>query len=506
MDDPISPARRTLLKAGAATLATPVAAAIAQPAAAVGHQEAKSFDLWVISDQHVGTDKAASEGIQHGLVGFRPPPVRAESLATALRQSEEGGAFGGLSFNWDIALNLGDYAGFWDAPEDEQGREVVRQYSVLKKHRREQVYNIAGNHDASPHGHPANEGKEINWWFRKWCDPVGEHTETSGVDPNKRPYPIDGTWERYTFKVGNIRFLMMGDRNDLPYPVGRRASGGASPAGAVTPETFAWWTSHVESAGKDEIIITGAHHMLRETTVGSGDYEGVSRNPDGTFRSGRYHGPDGAPEGASYLYFLGDKPKAQAFENYLAAHPGAIDLWVGGHTHTHPDDVLNGRSHVERKWGVNFVNCAQLSKFHSYVTCPPMSRHFTFTEGSRLVRVRCYLHDDRMRRKAGTRRPSACSSFQSGSTGAERCARSSRFRTPHPAFPRSSRGSSHPNSGLPEFGTLRWPRSDISDLGWGGIPEFAATFVHTRSPRMRRGCEQLSGAAAKSRRRHCAGR
>jgi hypothetical protein len=23
-------------------------------------------------------------------------------------------------FNWDIALNLGDYAGFWDAPEDEQ--------------------------------------------------------------------------------------------------------------------------------------------------------------------------------------------------------------------------------------------------------------------------------------------------------------------------------------------------------------------------------------------------
>src|SRR5262249_18411710 len=89
----------------------------------------------------------------------------------------------------------------------------------------------------------------------------------------------------------------------------------------------------VEVAGGTcrEIIITGAHHMLRETTVGSGDYEGVSRNPDGTFRSGKYHGPDGAPEGASYLYFLGNQPKAQAFENYLAAHPGAIDLWVGGH-------------------------------------------------------------------------------------------------------------------------------------------------------------------------------
>jgi hypothetical protein len=44
MDDPISPARRTLLKAGAATLATPVAAAIAQPAPAVGHREAYGVD------------------------------------------------------------------------------------------------------------------------------------------------------------------------------------------------------------------------------------------------------------------------------------------------------------------------------------------------------------------------------------------------------------------------------------------------------------------------------
>jgi hypothetical protein len=64
------------------------------------------------------------------------------------------------------------------------------------------------------------------------------------------------------------------------------------------------------------------------------------------------------------------------------------------HTHTFPGDTLSGRSDVERKWGTHFVNCAQLSKYHSFVTCPPMSRHFTFTSGSRLVRVRCYLHDD----------------------------------------------------------------------------------------------------------------
>ena len=46
--------------------------------------------------------------------------------------------------------------------------------------------------------------------------PGREHTETSGVDSNKRPYPIDGTWERYTFKVGNIRLQHVPYRGGAP--------------------------------------------------------------------------------------------------------------------------------------------------------------------------------------------------------------------------------------------------------------------------------------------------
>jgi hypothetical protein len=163
MDGPISPGRRALLRAGALTMATPVIGAAAQTAPA--HREAATFNLWVISDPHVGTDKAASEGILHGMVGFKPPPIYPESLAEALRESENGGAFGGPPIPWEIALNLGDYAGFWDAPEDEQGREVIRQYAVLKQHRREQIYNIAGNHDASPFGAASSEGKEATGGF-----------------------------------------------------------------------------------------------------------------------------------------------------------------------------------------------------------------------------------------------------------------------------------------------------------------------------------------------------
>ena len=359
-----------------------------------GHKapEAKTFSLWVFSDAHVATDKAVSAAIRNGM-DFLPPAGYPESLACALRQSEQGGELGGPPFDWDIALDLGDNAGLWDLPDDAQGKEVVRQYSVLRQHRREQIYPIAGNHDASPGDAPSSKGKPANWWFRKFVDPIGEFPESSGVDASKRPYPAEGTWERYTFKVGNIRFLMMSDRNDLPYPVGRRETGGGSPAGAVTSDTYAWWQRHVEEAG-DDVVISCHHHMLRETTVASGDFEGLSQYPDGRWRHGRYHGVDGVPEGASYLYFIDEEPKAQRFERYLAAHPGAVDIWLGGHTHTYPDDRFGGRGHVERKWGTNFVNCAQLSKYHSFVTCPPMSRHFTFTSGSPLVRVRCYLHDD----------------------------------------------------------------------------------------------------------------
>lgn len=333
----------------------------------------QTFRLWAMGDAHVGTD------LKH----------KRESLADAIRQSENGGPDGAPAFDWDIALNVGDFSGTQEPPDDAEGEEVVRQYAVATRHRREDFYDLAGNHDAS------GQGQETQWWFRKWIDPTGENTRFSGVDPARRRYPVTGTWERYAFRVGNLVFLVMSDRNDLPPPVGRGKRGGY-PAGAVTGETYEWWKGEVE-ANRDAIVISAHHHMLRETTVGSNDWEGVIRNPDGTFTS-RYHGfqADAAAsaEGASYLYFLDDRPKARAFEHYLEAHPGAIDMWFGGHTHTNPDDCFNGRGHIEKKWGATFINCCALTRFHGAARSRPMSRLLTFTEGSPDVRVQCYLHSN----------------------------------------------------------------------------------------------------------------
>jgi hypothetical protein len=43
---------------------TPALGAAAQPVAAAGHKEAAIFNLWVISDAHIGADKAMSEAVQ----------------------------------------------------------------------------------------------------------------------------------------------------------------------------------------------------------------------------------------------------------------------------------------------------------------------------------------------------------------------------------------------------------------------------------------------------------
>ena len=319
----------------------------------------ETFVVWAMSDAHVGTD------LNRGR----------ESLSDAILQAE--GRGGSPGFHWDVALNLGDFSGSQTPPGDEEGREVVRQYGAAILHPRGHFYDLVGNHDAS------GADESTQWWFRKWLDPTGESPAHSGVLPDGRPFPVEGTWERYCFRAGNLVFLMMGDRNDGGPPVGRGSRGGY-PAGAVTRETFDWWVEQVESV-RDGVVISAHHHMLKGTTVASGDWEGVDNGYHGRFE-------DGAPIGASYLYWIGGEPDSGRFEAYLDGHSGASAMWLGAHTHARPDDREGGRSHVETRWGTHFVNVGALTRYHGEQHSMPMSRVLTFTEGSDAVTVRCYLH------------------------------------------------------------------------------------------------------------------
>jgi len=328
----------------------------------------REFNIWVFGDAHVGTDLKKGR----------------ESLIDSLRTSEQGGEQGGPPFEWDIAIDVGDMSGGQELPEDEEGEDVVRQFGALKEHPREAIYSVCGNHDRSGLKEPAA------WWWQKWIDPMGTHTQHSRVDSAKRPFPVEGTWERYAFRVGNLLFLMMSDINEPTQTIGRGDLGG-NPGGVVSGETFSWWKQMVES-NPESIIISVHHYMLKDTTVASGEWEGMRKDAEGNWTS-HYHGykPQGAPKGASYLYFVDSVPDAQAFEKYLADHPGAVDIWLGGHTHTHPDDTTGDKSHVETKWGTHFINAACLSRHHGSDINVPKSRLLMFTEDSEKITVRCYM-------------------------------------------------------------------------------------------------------------------
>lgn len=334
---------------------------------------ARPFKVWIFGDAHVGTDLKKGR----------------QSLAEALQTSETGGAHGGPAFDWDIAIEIGDLSGGQAVPQDSEGEEVVRQFSVLQNHPREAIYNICGNHDRSGLQEPPA------WWWQKWVDPLGENTAFSRVNHTRRPYPVTGTWERYSFQTGNILFLMLSDINEPSQSLGRGDLGG-NPGGVVSGETFAWWQKMVQEH-PDEIIISAHHYMLKETTVASGPWEGMNKDANGNWCSG-FHGykPLGTPQGASFLYFVDSKPDSGAFEHFLSEHPGAVDLWLGGHTHAGPDTVIRGRSHVESKWGTHFINAAALTRHHGVINHPnpPKSRLLTFTEGSPEVRVQCYIHSN----------------------------------------------------------------------------------------------------------------
>jgi hypothetical protein len=327
----------------------------------------RTFRVWVFSDAHVGTDKANGR----------------ESLATAIEQSESTSGF-----DWDIALDLGDMSGAQGTPRDEEGQEIVRQFGSLTRHRREQIYDLSGNHDRS------GLDESQAWWWRKWIDPTGEHTESSRMDATKRPFPIAGTWERYSFRVGNLLFLMMSDINEPSQKVGRGTLGG-NPGGVVSGETLQWWKQNVEK-NNSSIIISAHHYVLKNTTVASGEWEGMRRDASGAWHPW-YHGyfPQGTPQGASFLYWVGSKPDSAAFENFLAASSG-VDLWLGAHTHTNPDDTFGGKSHIEQRWGTTFINVAGLTRYHgtpeTLQNRVPRSWLFTFTDGSDEATARCYLH------------------------------------------------------------------------------------------------------------------
>lgn len=323
--------------------------------------------VWASGCAHVSADKKQGR----------------DSIGDAMAQLDADGV------KWDVGVNVGDFSAAFGLPTEEEGAEIVRQMSSSTKHPREHVYSICGNHDRNAPHEPSG------MWFQKWIDPMGSHTETSNIHRHKYPYPVHGDWDRYYFDVGNIRFLMMSDVNPTGRKLGRGELGG-DPGGAVSQATFDWWVDQVESNYQDKIIVSVHHYLLRETTVATGDWEGMMRDEDECWRT-NYHGyyANGQPNAASYMAYVGEDFCKQNFEKWLQDNPGKVDLWLGGHTHTNPDDVVGGKSHIETAYGgTHFINVAALTRWFVKMHARPHSRLLDFEDGSDELTVGCYMHND----------------------------------------------------------------------------------------------------------------
>ena len=353
---------------------------------------AAALDVWLAADPHVCNVSVPAAS--------RPWCDRYQGIRSLQRGIEQSKAI----TDWDIGLVLGDFGMENTAAE---GAEVVSQFSALGA-ARETVYTLAGNHDAT-----CSDG---NVWFRKYVDPLGEFTDTSGVTRADYPYPIvtsgGGTWANYYFDVGNVRFIMMSDRNWTDLPVGRCPSTQGYPTGGIAGSVFAWLEDLIEeneALPEPRILIIAHHHMLQDTTAGSCQWCGRTAfsvglpNWKGTDPATvEYHGVNGSgaiagqacegatTRGASYLYYIDATPVTGEFAALLSACSSCA-LWIGGHTHlTGPDATMYGAGACVEKYGMAHCNVAALTTWWSGYQS--MSRILELTPSSSTATLRYILH------------------------------------------------------------------------------------------------------------------
>lgn len=247
-----------------------------------------------------------------------------DSISETIKNMENG-----EGITTDAVFILGDFSHnqypptLVDEDDIDGGEDIVRQFATGLRYGREHYYTIRGNHDG---------GDLNNDWFNRYIDSFGENTVYSGVDNSLRPYPIirDGVNEdHYAIVIGNILFLMINDCNDVLAPVGRSGGGsGGYPSGTISTLSWAWMQQMIIDYPNHTVIVCH-HNLLKDTTIATGDNEGVN---------GGYHGASGQSVASGRIENIYNRTDdtytdSSAIISYMNANNGKIWAWFGGHTH-----------------------------------------------------------------------------------------------------------------------------------------------------------------------------
>ena len=108
-----------------------------------GEAETEFFNIWAASDPHVTVDTL------HGVEPMRLAFRQTEGFWSFLPKPEAQLAGIPPAFEWDLMILAGDLTSSQLPPRDGEGKIFVDQFNALSKHRREDVFALAGNHDGN---------------------------------------------------------------------------------------------------------------------------------------------------------------------------------------------------------------------------------------------------------------------------------------------------------------------------------------------------------------------
>ena len=201
-----------------------------------------------------------------------------------------------------------------------------------------------------------------------------------------------GTYERYYFDVGNIRFLFLSDRNDLPNPYGR-GEGGFFVDGAITFDTYKWFVDQVLK-NPDKIIIVCCHHPLKDTTIGTGRNESWQ----GKFMTGyNLKFKDSKTESLQtvlHQVYPVDDYDTPKFKNLLSQNTGVVDMWLSGHVHHLVEEIFHDKGKYACAYGGHHFNVGTICRYrHNVRMLSAQSTVFTFSNDSDKFDSKVYIHD-----------------------------------------------------------------------------------------------------------------
>lgn len=335
----------------------------------------QQFNVWATSDAHI-IREAMGEG-------YDPRRVPRDSMAAAIAQAE-----GADGFDYDVGFHLGDHLDY-DFETAENFSKFVEQLEKSGKGRHA-WYHIGGNNDENS---VLNDGVAIdNEYYRKIIDPVGEFTDTSGINNQRRPYPVTGTYERYHIDVGNLRFLFLSDRNDLPAPYGR-GEGGFFVDGAITLESFQWLVGQVMTF-PERLLVVCCHHPLKDTTLATeidDSWRGQYMTP---YKPQKAELPEQRMQGVLHQIYPVSEFDTPLFHHLLDQNQGAVDLWLSGHIHHRVEETFRGRGKYAKAYGGHHLNIGNICRYRHFANIiSAQSNLFNWEKGSDRVRSRVFVHD-----------------------------------------------------------------------------------------------------------------